>query len=264
MERWDSILSQVELSYNDTINRNIRKAPFQIVYGIHPRGVLELRELPKEDPFSADGEAFASAIKEVHDQVKSHLQQFAVKYKAHADKKKRDVQFSVGDLVWVHLKKERLPNGKYTKIMQRKIGPCQILKKYGQNSYEIQIPLDLGLSPIFNVCNLTLFKGSDNEGEEPMQVAADNDIPKHESLKMRKVLDTRVTKKTRKKEYIDYLVAWQDKPNSEAVWMTSEQISNHGADLQTPISSRLEISSPRENGAGAPHQHSNHDPKDEE
>lgn len=52
----------------------------------------------------------------MHDQVKSHLQQSAVKYKPHVDKKKRDVKFSVGDLVWVHLK-ERLPKGKYTELM---------------------------------------------------------------------------------------------------------------------------------------------------
>lgn len=46
--------------------------------------------------------------------------------------------------------------------------------------------------------------------------------------------------------------------------MTSEHISNHGADLQTLISSGLEISSPREYGAGASHQQGTHDPKDED
>lgn len=165
--------------------------------------MLELRDLPKEEAISTDGEAFASAIKEVHDQVKSHLQQSAVKYKAHVDKKKRDVQFNVRDLVWVDFKKERLPKCKYTKLMQRKIGPCQILKKCAQNAYEIQIPPNLGLSHIFNVCDLTLFKGDGNKEEEPMQVAVDNDIPRQESPKLSKVLDTRVTKKTRNKEYIE-------------------------------------------------------------
>lgn len=53
--------------------------------------MLELRDLPKEESVSAVGEAFASSIKEVHDQVKSHLQQSTEKYKAHADKKKKDV-----------------------------------------------------------------------------------------------------------------------------------------------------------------------------
>lgn len=59
-------------------------------------------------------------------------------------------------------------------------------------------------------------------------------------------------------------MAWKDKPDFEAVWMTSEQISHHGADLQTLISSGLKISSLREYGVGAPHQQAIHDPEDEE
>lgn len=106
------------------------------------------------------------------------------------------MQFGVGDLVWVNLK-ERLPKGKHTKLMQRKIEPCQILKKYGQNVYEIQLPSDLGLSSIFNVCDLTPYKGNGNEEEEPMQVATNDDIPKRDPPKLSKFLDTRVTKRKR-------------------------------------------------------------------
>lgn len=78
------------------------------------------------------------------------------------------------------------------------------------------------------------------------------------------MLETRVTKRRRNKEYIEYLVAWQDKLDSEVVWMTSEKISNHGADLQTLISSGLEISSLGEYGVGEPHKKSIDDPKDED
>ena len=53
---------------------------------------------------------------------------------------------------------ERLPKGKSTKLMLRKLGPCQILKKFGPNAYEIQLPLEIGISPIFNIIDLTPFK----------------------------------------------------------------------------------------------------------
>lgn len=69
-EKWDSILAQAKFSYNDTVNRSTRKYPFQIVYGTHPRRILELRELPNTFPSSSHGEEFAKAIKEVQDQVK--------------------------------------------------------------------------------------------------------------------------------------------------------------------------------------------------
>jgi hypothetical protein len=41
---WDNILPQAEFSYNDSVNRSTGKSPFQIVYGMQPRGVSELRD----------------------------------------------------------------------------------------------------------------------------------------------------------------------------------------------------------------------------
>ena len=44
-QMWDRVLAQVEFSYNDSPNRNTGYSPFQILYGMHPRGVHELRDL---------------------------------------------------------------------------------------------------------------------------------------------------------------------------------------------------------------------------
>jgi hypothetical protein len=41
---WDNILPQAEFAYNDSVNRSTGKIPFQIVYGMNPRGVSELRD----------------------------------------------------------------------------------------------------------------------------------------------------------------------------------------------------------------------------
>ena len=46
-KQWDLALAQVEFTYNDSPNRSIGMSPFQIVYGMHPRGVYELRYLGK-------------------------------------------------------------------------------------------------------------------------------------------------------------------------------------------------------------------------
>lgn len=58
-----------------------------------------------------------------------------------------------------HLKKDRLPKSQPTKLLMRKIGPCMIVHKFGQNAYEIELPLSLEISPIFNVSNLFTYKG---------------------------------------------------------------------------------------------------------
>lgn len=66
-QAWDSILPQAKFTFNDTINRSTGKTPFKINYGIHPRGVMELRELPNDFKASAQGEDLAEFIKQVHE-----------------------------------------------------------------------------------------------------------------------------------------------------------------------------------------------------
>ena len=86
---------------------------------------------------SAQVEDFAEVMEDIHQQVKDKLNLSARKYKAHADKKRRDLHFQVGDLVMIHLRKERMPREKYTKLMMKKRGPFKILKKCGNNAYHI-------------------------------------------------------------------------------------------------------------------------------
>ena len=83
----DVILPDIEFAYNDSINRSIGKSPFQVVYGIHPRGIFKLRDMSSQQQVSAQGEEFATSIKEIHDEVKAQLQQTSDKYKKHADQK---------------------------------------------------------------------------------------------------------------------------------------------------------------------------------
>jgi hypothetical protein len=43
--QWDQILPQAEFAYNDSPNRSTGKISFQILYGMQPRGVFDLRYL---------------------------------------------------------------------------------------------------------------------------------------------------------------------------------------------------------------------------
>ena len=46
-KQWDEVLAQAEYAYNDSHNKSTGQSPFHIVYGMHPRGVVELRNLGK-------------------------------------------------------------------------------------------------------------------------------------------------------------------------------------------------------------------------
>jgi len=94
---------------------------------MHTHGVHELWDLGQLERRSADGEDFAKAINDLHEQVKLKLQDNSQRYKQKVDLKRREVQFNVGDLALAHLCKEMLPKGKYNKLKWKKLGPCRIL-----------------------------------------------------------------------------------------------------------------------------------------
>ena len=72
--------------------------------------------------------------------------------------KRREVNFQVGDLVMSYLKNEMFPKEMYNKLKLKKIGPCKVLRNISANVYEIELPSDLQISPIFNVSDLYPFR----------------------------------------------------------------------------------------------------------
>ena len=77
--------------------------------------------------------------------------------------------FNEGDLVWVHLRKERFPQERDSKLKPRGDGPFKVLKKINNNAYVIDIPTSkYGVSNSFNVMDLSPFHGDDvfQDGEE--------------------------------------------------------------------------------------------------
>ena len=105
-KQWDLALAQAEFAYNDSPNRSTCMSPFHIIYGMHPRGVYELRNLGGQERRSADSEGFASSMHELQENVKKKLQESAGKYKPRAYMKRNEVNFQVGYLVMAYLRKE--------------------------------------------------------------------------------------------------------------------------------------------------------------
>jgi hypothetical protein len=158
---WDQILPQTEFAYNDSVNRSTGKSPFQIMYGTQLRGFYELRDSGQTATSSASAEEFAEAMKELHSRVKQRLIDSSQEYKRRADQHRRQLQFEVGDLVLAHLRKERFLRGTYNKLKMKKIGPCKVLKKFRENTYEIELSDDIGISPTFNVSDLYPYKAEE-------------------------------------------------------------------------------------------------------
>jgi hypothetical protein len=81
-------------------------------------------------------------------------------------------------LILAHLRKERFPRGTYNKLKMKKIGPCNIVKKFGANAYEIELPDGIGISPIFKISDLYPYKAEEaREDSEQTEVWWTKQIP---------------------------------------------------------------------------------------
>ena len=174
LSNWDMVLAQVEFAYNNFVNKSTRKTPFEIFIGIKPRGISNLRDIGGEEKISIEGEVFVDYMNSLHKEVKLKLEQSSHKYKENDDRSRRHHVFEVGDEVMVHLKKGRFLIETYNKLKMRNFGPCKILRKFDSGiAYEVELPNDMDISPIFNVYDLHEYYESKDD-----EVAMTDDYPK--------------------------------------------------------------------------------------
>ncbi len=71
---WEMVLAQAEFAYNNFVNRSTGKTPFEIVTGMHPRGISDLRDVVGEEKKSVAGEEFVDFMESLHKEVKLRLE----------------------------------------------------------------------------------------------------------------------------------------------------------------------------------------------
>ena len=67
--------------------------------------------------------------------------------------------------MWLHLRKDRLPALRKSKLIRRATGSYKILEKINDNAYKLELRSEFGISPTFNISDMKPYLGEEDELE---------------------------------------------------------------------------------------------------
>nr|GEX35305.1 putative reverse transcriptase domain-containing protein [Tanacetum cinerariifolium] len=151
---WDVYLPLVEFSYNSSYHSSVRCVPFEALYGRKCRSLIMWAEIGERHLIRPE---LVPETTEKILQIKDRLKVARDRQKSYADKRRKSLEFSVGEHVLLKVSPwkgvERF--GKKGKLAPRFVGPFEIIEMIGLVAYRLRLPEDLnGVHDTFDVSNL--------------------------------------------------------------------------------------------------------------
>ncbi|GJW58156.1 putative nucleotidyltransferase, ribonuclease H [Tanacetum coccineum] len=135
---WDVHLPLVEFSYNNSYHSSVRCAPFEALYGRKCRSPIMWAEVGEGQLI---GPELVQETTEKISQIKDRLKAARDRQKSYADKRRKPLEFSVGDYVLLKVSpwKGVVRFGKKGKLAPRFVGPFEIIEKVGPVAYRLDL-----------------------------------------------------------------------------------------------------------------------------
>jgi len=182
---WNEYLPHIEFAYNRVVHRTTKISPLEAVYSFNPLTPMDLLQLPTSFDFiHKEGVAKSDFVKKMHERIKRQIQQQTERYAKNNNKGKREMIFEEVDWVWLHLRKDRFPKKRKSKLSPRGDGPFKVLKRVKDNAYMLELPEEYDVHATFNVVDLIPFASGTNDEAEvsdlrtnPSQEGGDDEMP---------------------------------------------------------------------------------------
>lgn len=219
-KQWYKWLPLAQWWYNTTYHSAIHRSPYEALYGVCPRQIC----IPSDHRSSVDVVAEFQVQREAMNKVlQDAIHTAQHKYKQYADAKRREVEFQVGDFVFLKLqpyKQLSVATRRHLKMAHKYFGPYQILARIGQVAYKLQLPAGSKIHPVFHVSLLKKVVGNNvSVTTELPQLGQEGQMLAYPV----KILDRKMVKQGNI-VVVQWLVQWSNSIPEDATWENALQI----------------------------------------
>ncbi|KAK6138809.1 hypothetical protein DH2020_027448 [Rehmannia glutinosa] len=196
--QWSKYLPLIEFSYNNSYQATIGMAPYEALYGRKCRSPVHWDES---------------------------------RQKNYSDQRRRMLEFSVGDQVFLKVApmKGVMRFGMKGKLSPRYIGPFHIIERIGDVAYRLDLPASMSqIHDVFHVSMLKKYVANPSHilTNEPIELKTDLS---YEEIPVKTLL--REVKKLRNKEIPLVKVLWRSQSIEEATWEREDKMRAKYPDL---------------------------------
>ena len=207
-DNWVSLLPMAQFAYNDKRSDTTKLTPFFANFGKNANSFLH----PREGPNAEKALVKATELKELHSEMQRIIQQTNGKLEGQVNKRKKNgPQLKEGDKVYLltkHLKTKR-PSKKLDHV---KVGPFLIKKVKGPVNYELSLPPDAKIHPVFHV---SLLEPADST--TPLQETFHYETEEETEYEVETILG---------QQGQQYLVKWKGYDETESTWEPLKNLAN--------------------------------------
>ncbi|KAD4179851.1 hypothetical protein E3N88_28442 [Mikania micrantha] len=184
------------------------------------------------------------ATNERINQIRAHLKAAQDRQKSYADKRRRPIEFQVGDFVLLKVSpwKGVIRFRKQGKLGPRFIGPFKIIARVGEVAYRLELPEELsGIHNTFHVSYLRKCLADESAYIPLEDIEIDNRLNYVERSVA--IIDRKV-KQLRNKTLSQVMVQWKNRTGSEVTWESENEMRKYYLflfEMEVPVGEHLRL-----------------------
>src|SRR6201996_3822613 len=211
-DNWRQLLPMAEYAHNSWRNETTKTTPYQALMGYNPSADWRPVNATVPAPITRL-EQWTQARQVAYVQMKAAQERWA-------KTKREGRKFQKGDLVWLegrNLKTDQPAS----KLAAKRYGPFPVAQVLSPVTYQLTLPEQWKIHPVFHVDLLTPYKETAFHGTNYTRPPPDL-INDEEEYEVEQILDSRVRGRNRK---VQYLVKWMGYPDSDNQWLDAELLT---------------------------------------